>query len=176
MSRLFESIFEIETGAGAIISRRYGVIEVAEAKLVAVHFRPWPKLISTMETHWLGGWQHAGRRRKDQCLMYFNQPVGHSNFLALKYAMTSFGTTFGTVRKALLVLDQIAFLKKSDAIVAEITNPRISDRALERLGWEKHFPKSRKRNFIRRFYGHYPAAIIESVTVAITNSNPSENS
>lgn len=169
MSRLFESIFEIETGAGAIISRRYGVIEAAEGKLVAIHFRPWPKLISTMETQWLGGWQHAGRRKKDQCLLYYNQPIGHSNFLALKYAVTSFGTTFCTVRNALMILDQVACLKRSDAIVAEITNPRISNRALERMGWVKHFPNSSKRHFIRRFYGNYPAALKAAIAKAKSN-------
>lgn len=170
MGKLFESIFDMETGGGAIISRRYGVIEVAVGKLVAIHFRPWPKLISTTEAQWLGGWQH-GRRRKDQCLLYYNQPVGHSNFLALKYVVTSFGTTYRTVRKSLLILDQVACFKKSDAIVAEITNNRISDRALERMGWVKHFPRSRKRHFIRRFYGQYPVEMSASMAIAKSNSN-----
>ncbi len=161
MGKLFESIYDTETGASAIKGRRYGVIEVADGKLVAIHLRPWPKLISTTEAQWLGGWQH-GRRRKDQCLMYYNQPVGQSNFLALKYVVTSFGTKYRTVRKALLILDQVACLKQTDAIVAEITNRRISDRALERMGWVKHFPNSGKRHFIRRFYGQYPVAAAAS--------------
>ncbi len=58
---------------------------------------------------------------------------------------------------ATLVLDEIARLKRSHAIVAEINNPRISDRLMERWGWERHCLSWRGRHFIKRFYGVFPA-------------------
>jgi hypothetical protein len=55
-----------------------------------------------------------------------------------------------------LVLDEIARIKQTDAIVCDVRNARISDRLLRRWGWESHVPQSRRRHFIKRFYGEYP--------------------
>jgi hypothetical protein len=89
--------------------------------------------------------------------LYYNQPWKLPTFLTLKYLVSSCGTTFKTVRRALLVLDEIARIKQTDAIVCEASNLRISDRALNRFGWERHLPNSRHRHFIKRFYGEYPS-------------------
>ena len=54
------------------------------------------------------------------------------------------------------MLDEIARIKGTDAIVAELSNLRISDRLARRWGWEPHVPSSRRRHYIKRFYGSYP--------------------
>ena len=162
MAKLFETITDISANVETIRNRRYGVIEVTEGKFTAIHFRPWPKLISAAEAQWLGGWHH-GRLKKDHCLMYYNQPLGHTNFLALKYTVSSFGTTYKTFRRTCLILDEVAKIKKTDAIVAEVSNTRISDRFMQRMGWEQHLPHSKKRHFIKRFYGDYPEAMSEEL-------------
>ena len=158
VSSLFESIHTFLDNEDKIRERRYGMILVSNGQLQTLQFRPWPKLVSAPEVKWLGGWQH-GRQAKDQCRLYYNQPLGHSNFLALKYTVTSFGTSYKTVRRALLILDEIARIKKTDAIVAEITNDRITDRSMKRMGWEEHLPDAKNRHFIRRFYGDYPTPL-----------------
>jgi hypothetical protein len=81
--------------------------------------------------------------------------MGQRNFLALKYLVSSMGTSFRTVRATLHVLDRIAEIKRTDAIVTEVTNFRISERALRRLGWERHLYGSKRRHYIKRFYGDY---------------------
>ena len=53
-------------------------------------------------------------------------------------------------------LDRIAELKRTDAILCDAANLRISDRLLARFGWESHAPGRWSRNFIKRFYGVYP--------------------
>ena len=78
------------------------------------------------------------------------------NFLALKYIVSTRGTSYRTFRAALSVLDAIAELKQIDAIVCDAANIRLSDRLMARLGWEPHKPQRWHRNFIRRFYGKYP--------------------
>jgi hypothetical protein len=78
-------------------------------------------------------------------------------FLALKYVVSTSGTCCRTVRSALGVLDAIAALKHADAIVCDAANGRLSDRLLQRFGWEPHKPRRWHRNYIRRFYGTYPA-------------------
>jgi hypothetical protein len=79
------------------------------------------------------------------------------NFLALRYIVSTAGTSYRTFRAALTALDAIAELKQIDAIVCDAANMRLSDRLMARLGWEPHKPQRWHRNFIRRFYGVYPS-------------------
>jgi hypothetical protein len=60
------------------------------------------------------------------------------------------------------VLDEIARIKRSDAILAHVSNPQISDRLMWRWGWERHLVQSSKRQFIKRFYGVYPESLLHS--------------
>ena len=155
MPRPFETILDIETSRERIRARRYGVIETASGDLRAVHLRPWPKLASLPEFLPLGPRYHC-RGAADRCLLYYNQPRRMPNFLALKYIVSTRGTSYATFRAALAVLDAIAELKQIDAIVCDAANIRLSDRLMARLGWEPHKPQRWHRNFIRRFYGKYP--------------------
>jgi hypothetical protein len=89
--------------------------------------------------------------------LYYNQPRSQPNFLALKYVVSTAGTTYQTFRASLMALDSIAEIKRTDAIVCDAANWRISDRLLSRLGWKPLAPSRWHRNYIRRFYGEYPA-------------------
>jgi hypothetical protein len=80
------------------------------------------------------------------------------NFLALRYVVSTTGTSYRTFRAALTVLDRVAELKQIDAIVCDAGNVRLSDRLMARLGWEPHKRQRWHRNYIRRFYGVYPAS------------------
>jgi hypothetical protein len=151
-----EIIGDLAIGCERIRAHRYGVIETAGGELRAVHLRPWPKLLAAPEFLPLGSKYHS-RGTADRCLLYFNQPRRMPNFLALKYIVTTFGTSFGTFRAALTALDAIAEIKRIDAIVCDAANMRLSDRVMARLGWEPHKPQRWHRNFIRRFYGVYPS-------------------
>jgi hypothetical protein len=155
MQRLFESIFDFEVEQERIRARRYGVIETAGGVSRAVHLRPWPKLASLPEFLPLGPRYHC-RGSADRCLLYYNQPRRMPKFLALKYIVSTRGTSYRTFRAALVVLDWIAELKEIDAIVCDAANIRLSDRLMARLGWEPHKPQRWHRNYIRRFYGKYP--------------------
>jgi hypothetical protein len=93
----------------------------------------------------------------DRCRLYYNQPWRMPSYLALKYIETTGGSSYATFRAALKTLDAIAELKRIDAIVCDAANLRLTDRVMRRLGWEPHKPQRWHRNFIRRFYGSYPA-------------------
>ena len=157
MSWPVETILDLENGRERIRARRYGVIETAGGALQSVHLRPWPKLVSLPEFVPLGPRYHC-RGSADRCLLYYNQPRRMPNFLALKYVVSTSGTSYKTFRAALVVLDAIAELKHIDAIVCDAANIRLSDRLMVRLGWEPHKPERWHRNYIRRFYGVYPTA------------------
>lgn len=155
MPRWCETTSDFDAGRERLRARRYGVIETAGGELRVIHLRPWPKLVALPELWPLGPRYHA-HGDADRCLLYYNQPRRTPNFLALRYVVSTFGTSYRTFRAALTVLDAIAALKHSDAIVCDAANIRLSDRLMARLGWEPHKPQRWHRNFIRRFYGTYP--------------------
>ncbi|MHB8956181.1 MAG: hypothetical protein ACYC4U_24630 [Pirellulaceae bacterium] len=152
---LFETVYDMRVQADVLRRRPYGVIVIEDGRLQAIHVRPWPKVFSSPDL--LGANRGFHRRSTgDRCWLYYNQPWQHRSFLALKFLISSRAATFGTVRHALIVLDEIARIKNSNAIVAEVRNLRISNRLLRRWGWASHAPSSRRRHFIKRFYGTYP--------------------
>jgi hypothetical protein len=70
--------------------------------------------------------------------------------------VSSASCTFASFRQALLSLDEVARAKRSDAILCDAWNLRISDRLFARWGWEAHKPSRWHRHYIKRFYGQYP--------------------
>jgi hypothetical protein len=140
----------------AIRKAHYAVIETSAGHLQAVHLRWFPKLIDLPEL-WPVAKRYHADGPADRCLLYYNQPRSCANFLALKYVVSSSGTSYATFRAAIATLDAIAKEKQIDAILCDAANSRLSDRFLARQGWEKHKPQRWHRNFIKRFYGQYPA-------------------
>ncbi len=148
-------ITDFHAGRERIRTQRYGVIETVGGRLAAIRLRPWPKLVALPELVPLDPRYHPSGK-PDRCLLYYNQPWRMPNYLALKYIVSTAGTSYATFRAALKVLDAIAELKRIDAIVCDAANVRLSDRVMQRLGWEPHKPQRWHRNYIRRFYGTYP--------------------
>jgi hypothetical protein len=134
---------------------RYGVIEIRQGRLQAVHLRYWPKVVSALEVEWLGHRQHD-ETSGDRLLLYYNQPRRCPNYLALVYVVSRGETGLSSIQAGRDVLYEIARLKHSDAIVCDAWNLRISERLLARWGWEPHKPQRWHRNYIKRFYGKYP--------------------
>ena len=151
----FQRDLDADLARAMIEKQRYGVIETMAGRLVAIHFRWLPKLVSWPEWWPVGASYHASGQ-SDRCLLYYNQPLRCSNYLALKYMVTTRGTSYATFRAALEALDGVAELKQTDALLCDAFNRRISDRLLKRFGWEAHRPQRWHRNFIKRFYGTYP--------------------
>ena len=151
----FTTIDNLHDGSDPLRQGRYGVIETTAGQLVAIHLRPWPKMLAWPEL-WPVGPAYHGRGAADRCLLYYNQPRSCPNYLALKYVVTSQATPYATFRAAITTLDAIAELKRSDAILCDAFNSRLSDRFMKRLGWQPHKPQRWHRNYIKRFYGSYP--------------------
>lgn len=152
---LFETVTDLADGAEVLSRRRFGVIEVAGGHFRRIFLRPFPKIISAPEILILGGIYHH-HRPGDRCLLYYNQPWRFPQFLALKYIVSARQTTMRTFTRALAVLDEIARLKGSDALLCDVGNWRISTRLGARWGWEPHCPSRWHRHYIKRFYGAYP--------------------
>src|SRR5262245_30141515 len=115
MAKLLDSVTDLQGGAETLRWRRYGVIEICCGRLVAVHLRPWPKFVSIFSVLW-GQWYH-NHVHGDRIRVYYNQPMRCPNFLALKFAVSARETSWASARRALEVLDEIAKIKGSDALL-----------------------------------------------------------
>ncbi len=135
--------------------RAYGVIEMVDGRFRRIRLRPFPKIISAAEIFLLGRRFH-GRGRGDRLWLYYNQPRRFPNFMVLKYVVSAREASFGSLARALDVLDYIARLKQSDALLCDAGNRRISTKMLGRWGWAPHCPSRCRRHYIKRFYGVYP--------------------
>lgn len=146
---LFDTVTDLNASRDTLRARRYGVIETRGGKLVSITLRPWPHLLSLRELWPLSDrWRPSGPA--DRCRLYYNQPRGHSNFVALRYVACTAGTSYRTFRAALTTLDRVAEIKGSHALLCDAANQRLSDRFLRRMGWEPHAPAWGRRNYIRR--------------------------
>jgi hypothetical protein len=135
--------------------QRCGVIEMQAGQLRQIQFRWWPKYVSLADVMWWGARFHR-RSLGDRCWVYYHQPRRFPNFLALTYLLSTRDCSLATVFGGLDVLDEIACIKRSDAVLCDAWNRRISERVLKRKGWEPHAKSRWHRNYIKRFYGNYP--------------------
>src|SRR5437867_3195175 len=92
-----ETVYDFGAGRERIRARRYGVIETTGGQLRAIHLRTWPKLLALPELLPMGPGYHE-RGTPDRCLLYYNQPRSVPNFLALKYVVSTAGTSYQTFR------------------------------------------------------------------------------
>lgn len=163
---LFDHETDLSDPQGKIFCRAYGTIIVEDGEFQRIRFKPWPKIISSLEINLLGQKTHNAAESQDRCTLYYNQPFFHKRFLALKYIVSTKGTSFKSFRLAVRVLDEVARIKQSDAIVSEVTNFKISNRLMKRWGWESHLKDRPNRHFIKRFYGEYPESLAEEHAAA----------
>jgi hypothetical protein len=154
---IFETVIDLQQEAETLRRRPYGVIEVVDGRLRRVMLRPFPKIVTVPGILLIGGWRH-GHRQGDCLRLYFNQPRRFRNFLVLKYIESNRNTSMATVTKALAVLDEIARLKRSDALLCDVSNLRITTKLIGRWGWVPHNPSRFHRHYIKRFYGCYPTS------------------
>ena len=154
-SIVMQSIDAPQAAEAEIRRQRYGVIETKGGRLVAIHFRRWPKLLAWPE-FWPAGPAYHASGAPDRCLLYYNQPLWYSNFVALKYIVSTRDSSYATFRAALSTLDAVAQTKGTDALLCDAFNARLSDRLMRRFGWQAHRPQRWHRNYIKRFYGKYP--------------------
>lgn len=150
-----KTINNLSTGIDQVAQHRYGVIETRQGKFHRILLRPIPKLVSLPEL-WPVEPRYHARGPSDRCLLYYNQPWRMPKFIALKYLSATTGTSLGTVKAAIEVLNWLAELKRIDAIVCDAGNSRLSDRVMQHFGYESHKPQRWHRNYIRRFYGDFP--------------------
>lgn len=145
--------YQLSEDARRISGWRCGRIVTEAGRLLGVFGRRWPHYGNWLQVIWD---LHFRPVERDRCEVFYHQPLASPKFLTLSYVHAGARTSISTLYLAALVLDEIARIRKADAIVSHVTNDRITDRLMQRWGWEPHCLKWRGRHFIRRFYGSYP--------------------
>ena len=157
MSLFWQTVTNLSDNETTLRRRRFGVIEMRDGRFNKITLRPFPKLISEIEARWIGRWVHRNTEG-DRCWLYYNQPLGSHNYLSLQYLVSSRHCSMASARGALAVLDRVAQIKNTAAIVCH-GNELFSDRLPERWGWERHMLDYPGRHFIKRFYGDFSRAM-----------------
>lgn len=167
MAHWLKTVTDLDNSCDTLRQHRHGVIDVRNGRLIAINLRPWPKLISIAGV----AWGHYSHRHipGDRMRLYYDQPRNYPNFLALKFAISSRDTTLKTALLALKLLDKIAEIKQSDALLMDATNFRLSSRMLARFGWKPHAPSRWHRNYIKRLYLEPSMEEMESISVTAAN-------
>ena len=137
-------------------ARRHGMIEVAAGRLVRVRAATVDAAGDAAGDRDAGPLEAplASRRLLPGLL---HSAEGHAELLGGDVRCFWPGDDADQHPGASVILDEIAQLRRADALVCDLGNARISDRLLTRWGWTSLNPGQRRRLFIKRFYGHYPS-------------------
>ena len=76
--------------------------------------------------------------------------------MVLEFVQSGPSTQLATFCGACQILDEVAKLRHSVAILAHVSTNAITDRLLRRWGWEPHAGNLAGRHWIKRFYDGYP--------------------
>lgn len=136
-----------------VASMRVGRIVVAGGQLSHVQPRWSIAAASIAGVYWDN---FCGRDKHSRCEIDFHVPRGMPSFLTLDYIRSGRSATYADFRRCVRTLEQIGRIKRSYAIVANITNPAITDRLLTRFGWQQHCLTWKGRHWIRRLNDDTP--------------------
>lgn len=133
---------------------RYGRIVFEKGCFVRLEKRLMCGNISMAQVWWQAKY---GRSDDSICWIDYHQPLGTPTFLTLDSIRAGSKAGYRSLSGAVHLLHEIARIRNSHAIVAHVSNSKISDRFLSRMGWEQHLHQWSGRHWIRRFYQGYPS-------------------
>ncbi|MGB7346091.1 MAG: hypothetical protein WBD20_17875 [Pirellulaceae bacterium] len=145
------------SGAEEIRRWKCGRIVMQNGQLIQINRRLTCGSVSMAQVWWQAKY---GRMNDDICWLDYHQPRGMPQFLTLDYIRAGSQAGYKTFLGATQVLNEIARVRNAMAIVAHVSNGSISDRFMERQGWERHLDDWSGRHWIRRFYDGYPESVL----------------
>ncbi len=146
-ARMTKRTVSVDSGAIAV---RYGVVEVHNDHVYHIQRRLLPKLPSIWEA-WLDA--HWRRLPENEVRLYYNVPYRCGGFMILAYARAGSKTSLASFRTGLSVLEEIAELKRLQAIVCHATNPRLTERVMNYFGYTRHASHLKGYHYIKRLTG-----------------------
>lgn len=127
---------------------RCGKIAVGGGAVRQVRRRLLPRRVSIAEVWWRK-WFRGGR--ESECQLYWHIPWGSPGVLAIDYLHAGRGCHWRDIVAASRCIDEIARERGCLIAVCHVSNDRLSDRVLQRLGFQRHCLHLRGRHFIKRY-------------------------
>ena len=139
--------FSIDGNSDRVRSWNYGELELFNGKLLGIYARWWPRIGSQWEA-----FQDSYRRTlpEDHCRVYYAFPRSAPGFMSVLYARSGPNTQYKTLYRAVVVMDEIAMLRESNAIVCQAIGPRTTERLMNRWGYVSHAPALGDNHYIKR--------------------------
>ena len=140
-------VHAIEENPDKLRSWRYGEIELADGKLVAIYPRWWPRVGSQWESY-----RESYNRtlQADFCRAYYAFPRRAPGYMSVLYARSGPNTRYKTILSAVSIMDEIAILNNSNAIVCQIISERGTERLMKRWGYVRHAASLGDNHYIKR--------------------------
>ena len=137
----------IEGNTDRVRSWNYGELELSDGKLLGIYPRWWPRIGSQLEA-----FQDSYVRTlpTDYCRVYYAFPRSAPGFMSVLYARSGPNTQYKTLFRAVGVMDKIAMLRDSDAIVCQAIGLRTTERLMNRWGYVRHALAVGDNHYIKR--------------------------
>lgn len=141
------SVNSIDGNADRIRSWNYGELELFDGKLLGIYPRWWPRIASEWES-----FRESTIRSlpTNFCRAYYAFPKRTPGFMSVLYALSGPNTQYKTLYRAVVVMDEIARLRDSHAIVCQMINLRASERLMNRWGYVRHALALGDNHYIKR--------------------------
>ena len=142
------SVTSMDGNADRIRSWNYGELELFDGELLGIYPRWWPCMASEWESI-----QDSTIRSlpTDFCRVYYAFPKRAPGFMSVLYARSGPKTQYKTLYRGVVVMDEIARLRDSHAIVCQMINLRTSERLMNRWGYVRHALAMGDNHYIKRF-------------------------
>lgn len=141
------TVTSVHGNEGAINSWSYGEIELSDGKLLRIRPRWWPRFGS----HWESLQDSYVRALPEGLLRaYYAFPWRAPGFLSVLYAQGGPKTQYKTIARAVAVMDEIAGLRNSQAIVCQVVSNLASERLMLRWGYVPHASSLGDNHYIKR--------------------------
>jgi hypothetical protein len=141
-------ILSLRDDADRVRSCRYGEVVLRDGEFVAIYPRWWPRVASqwdVMRDDYLRSLD------RDECRFYYSFPIRTPGFMSLNYAHSGPKTQYKTLRRGVLIADEIAAIRQANAIVCQAFNQRVTEALMNRWGYVRHASRLGSNHYIKRF-------------------------
>jgi len=141
------SVSSIAGNENSINSWSFGELELSDGKLLSIRPRWWPRIGSQWESF---RDSYVRAMPNDVLLAYYAFPRRSPGFMSVLYAHSGPKTQYKTLYRAVLSMDEIARLRKTQAIVCQTVSNLANERLMNRWGYVRHAFSLGDNHFIKR--------------------------
>lgn len=141
------AITDVAQSRHRILACKYGEIELSGGAVVCIYPRWWPRIGSKWES---AVESYLKVLPEDSCRVYYAFPMRAPNYMSVLYAHSGPNTSYKTLYRGVTAVEEIARIREAHAIVCQVSNSRLSERLMKRLGYVRHALNLGDHHYIKR--------------------------